>query len=280
MFVADVQASRLQEYLAGLRRPSRVLPALDPDAQTFTKAEVAAALGSKHRCVTALVQRHGLAATGKGKARRFPRSTVDYLRTHLSRGKGTRASNFALGAVKAFFRWLVRDRRTAVNPLPHLRGGNVAADRRCRRPLLADELRRLIEAARKSARTFRGLASDDRAALYATATGTGVRAEELSTLRPSAFALDTNPPTVTLRPEDSKNGRGAVQPLASDLADALREYLGGRPINPSGPVPGGRRQPTWSGPTWKWPASPSSSMGRKAPCSPISTRCDTASSPS
>lgn len=84
VFLADVQASRVQEYLAGLRRPGRVVPPLATDKQQFTKAEVAAALGIKPRCVTSLVQRHGLAATGNGKARRFPVETVEFLLARLS----------------------------------------------------------------------------------------------------------------------------------------------------------------------------------------------------
>ena len=225
VFLADVQPSRLQEHLAGLRR-GKALPPLEPGKESFTKAEAAAALGIKHRCLTPLIARHQLPATGNGKARRFPRETVEHLRAHLSRGSGVRSTNFDLGAVKAFFRWMVRDRRAPDSPVAHLRAGNAAADRRRqRRPLSADELRALIDAARQSGSVFRGLAGTDRAALYSLAAGTGFRAEELSTLRPASFSFDADPPTVSLRPEDSKNGRGAVQPLAPDLARTVRAYL-------------------------------------------------------
>src|SRR5262249_10429413 len=162
--------------------------------------------------------RHSLAATGEGRKRRYPRATVECLRAHLTKGKGTRSSNYALVALKAFFRWLVRDRRAPDSPLAHLRGGNAAADRPPgRRALTADALRGLISAARESDGTFRGLTGAARAALYAAAAGTGFRAEELSTLRPTAFTLDEEPLMIVLRPEDSKNGRGAVQPIAPDL---------------------------------------------------------------
>src|SRR5207249_869487 len=64
-------------------------------------------------------------------------------------GLSIQTSNFYLQAVKQFFRWLVRDRRTGDNPLAHLAGGNVKLDRRRdRRPLSEDEVRRVMEATR------------------------------------------------------------------------------------------------------------------------------------
>src|SRR5204862_1432763 len=46
-----------------------------------------------------------------------------------------------------------------------------------------------------------GLAGLDRAVLYAVAGASGFRAGELATLTPESFALDADPPTVTLPAE-------------------------------------------------------------------------------
>ncbi len=91
----------------------------------------------------------------------------------------------------------------------------------------------MFQAARESAHAFRGMSVQDRLALYATACVSGFRAEELASLRPTAFNLDGDPPTVTLAAENAKNGRTAVQPLPPDVAASLRDYLAGRPADQS-----------------------------------------------
>ena len=201
---------------------------------------MAALLGVKPSAVPSLVRRHRLDATGNGKARRYPRATVEALRSLRTRGRSIKTSNLYLDAIKQFAAWLVQDRRAADNPLAHLSGGNVKLDRRHdRRPLPLEELRPIFQAARGSACTFRGMSGPDRVALYSTACVNGFRAEELASLRPAAFDLDGDPPTVTLSAENAKNGRTAVQPLPPDIAAALRGYLAGRPAD----------QPVWPG-TW------------------------------
>jgi Phage integrase family len=132
------------------------------------------------------------------------------------------------------------DRRAADNPLAHLAGGNAKADRRHdRMPLTAGEVRSIIAAALASGEVFRGLTGQDRAALYATAAGTGFRAAELSSLTPEAFELVATPPTVTLAAGDAKNRTTAVQPLPPALAAVLGGYLAGKPAG----------CPVWPG-TW------------------------------
>ena len=240
VFMADLSASRAQQFLADLRERRRALPAADAAQAEYTKKELAALLGVKPSAVPSLVRRHRLEASGNGKARRYPRATAEALRSLRTRGRSIKTSNLYLDALKAFAAWLVQDRRAADNPLAHLSGGNVKLDRRHdRRPLPLDELRRVFQSARASAHTFRGMTGRDRTALYSVACASGFRAEELSSLRPAAFNLDGDPPTVTLAAENAKNGRTAVQPLPPDIADALRDYLAGRPAD----------QPVWPG-TW------------------------------
>jgi integrase len=240
VFIADVSASRVQQYLARLRERRHALPPLDAAKDWYTKAELAAALGVKPPAIPPLVRRHRLEAVGNGKARRYSKATAEILHSLRMRGRSIKTSNLYLDAVKQFTTWLVQNRRTADNPLTHLSGGNVKVDRRHdRRSLSLEELRSVLASARQSSREFRGLAGADREILYSMACASGLRAAELANLRPTAFDLDGDLPTVTLGAEHTKNGKTAVQPLPRDIAAALSEYVAGRPAD----------QPVWPG-TW------------------------------
>lgn len=177
-----------------------------------------------------MVRRHRLEATGAGKRRRFSRAAVEAIIARQARGRSVQTANHYLSAVKQFCRWLVKNRRTAHNPVEHLEGGNVKTDRRHdRRAFTEAELTSILATAAGSERTFRGLTGRDRRLLYEVAMVTGFRAEEVSTLTPASFRLDDTPPVVILPARDTKNGDGATQPLHPDTAAAMREYLAGRP---------------------------------------------------
>jgi integrase len=230
VFMADLSASRVLQYLADLRERRRALPPLDANRLSYSKIELAKLLGVKPPAIPALVRRHRLEATGNGKARRYPKETAEILRSLRIRGRSIKTSNLYLDAIKQFTLWLVQDRRMPDNPLAHLSGGNVKLDRRHdRRTLTLEELRAVIQAARHSEVEFRGLKGPDRAVLYSVACASGFRASELASLGPDAFALDDELPTVTLAAEHAKNGRTAVQPIPVDIALTLREYMAGRP---------------------------------------------------
>jgi integrase len=240
--MADLSASRVEQFLAGLRERRGALPPLDPAKETYTKKELALALGVKASSVPSLVRRHRLEATGNGKKRRYPRATAETLRCLRERGRSIKTSNLYLDAIKGFAAWLVLDRRAADNPLAHLSGGNVKLDRRHdRRALSLEELRAVLLAAATSKVSFRGLSGADRRVLYLTACATGFRAEELACLRPESFDLDAEPPLAVLGAAETKNRKGATQPLSADVAEALRCYMEGRPSG----------NPLWPGNWWK-----------------------------
>ncbi len=110
-------------------------------------------------------------------------------------------------SIKAFTRWLWRDGRAAGDTLAHLQGYNAETDRRReRRDLLPDEFARLIQAAERGPTTFEML-GPDRAMLYATAAGTGFRANELRTLTRESFDLDSDSATVTVA-KATRRGKG------------------------------------------------------------------------
>ncbi len=68
----------------------------------------------------------------------------------------------------------------------------------------------------------------DRARLYALAL-TGFRASELGSLTPERFDLSGDPATVTVTACYAKNGKEAIQPLPSALADRLAPWLASLP---------------------------------------------------
>jgi integrase len=242
VFMADLSASRVQQYLADLRERRGAAPAFDAATEGYTKKELAALLDVKPSAVPSLVRRHRLEATGYGKARRYPRATAETLCALRTRGRSIKTSNLYLDAIKGFAAWLVQDRRAADNPLAHLSGGNVKLDRRHdRRALSLDELRAVLDAAARSDITFRGLTGQDRHVLYLTACATGFRAEELACLRPESIDLDAEPPVAVLGAAETKNRKGATQPLPPDLAAVLRDYLIGRPAGVA----------LWPGNWWK-----------------------------
>jgi integrase len=102
-------------------------------------------------------------------------------------------------AVRAFSRWLWRDGRAREHHLAHLTTSSSEGDRRhVRRALTLEEAARVVQAA-ESGRDILGMMGPDRAVLYALALGTGFRAEELLTLTPDRFELESYRPTVTAR---------------------------------------------------------------------------------
>ena len=138
---------------------------------------------------------------------------------------GTQTSNHYLSAVKQFARWLVADRRTAVNPLAHLEGGNVKLDRRHdRRELSDDELAFLFGSVRTGGRRAK-LDGPDRELLYLASAYTGLRASELASLCPESFTFDSTTPTVTVEAAYSKHRREDVLPLHADPVKRPRPWL-------------------------------------------------------
>jgi len=239
VFLEDLDAGKVGDWLTALRADRE--PATLPEGRSeFKPGEVAALLRISGAAVRSAVKRHGLAASGEGRARRYPRATVEALLARATQGASPETVNHYIRALRAFCRWLVRSQRLPVNPLEHLALLNTRTDRRHdRRELSADELRRLLDAARSSSRVFRGLNGEDRFHLYALACSTGFRAAALAGLRPEDFDLQAETPVVTLSARLSKSRRVKVQPLPAEVVELLRAYL---PTKRAG-------VPVWGG-TW------------------------------
>jgi integrase len=86
---------------------------------------------------------------------------------------------------------MVQDRRASESPIEHLKGLKVLKkDRRHdRRALEPDEVRRLLEVTRAAPERF-GMTGHQRVMLYRLAIETGLRANELRSLKVSSFDLE------------------------------------------------------------------------------------------
>ncbi len=168
------------------------------------------------------VKRHGLAASGNGKARRLPRATLEAIAEKTAKGKSPETLNHHIPAIRSFCGWLERADRIRRNPLKSLSLLNSQIDvRHAKRELTTDELRDLLAATQQSKRYFRGLSGLDRSMLYLAATVTGFRARALAHLTTADFNFSGPIPTVTLSARFNKSKKSKVQPLPPDAAQNL-----------------------------------------------------------
>jgi integrase len=225
----NLNAPAVVEFLASLRSQGHPQAPLDPKKQWYTKAELTAVLGVNPASVARMLLRDGLSAKGNGKARRYARATVAALQERLCRGRGVATCNHYLTAMKGFTRWLVRNGRMPADPLGHLSRQNADVDiRHARRALSEAEFQRFVEATAHG-RPFRSLTGADRLVLYTLAANTGFRANELGSLTPASFSLQSDPPTVTVEAAYSKRRRKDVQPLRADVAKMMQGFIFTRP---------------------------------------------------
>jgi hypothetical protein len=105
VFPLDADAGKAAEWLNTLRRDGA--PVELPAGDSFAPGDVAKLLGVSGAAVRATVKRLNLPATGNGKARTFPRSTVEALVSNKAKGCAPETVNHYILAVRGFFRWLV-----------------------------------------------------------------------------------------------------------------------------------------------------------------------------
>ncbi len=147
------------------------------------------------------------------------------------------------------------ERRLGINPFDGLGKRDEQGDRRRKaRSLTVDEMRRLLTQARKrpladalqvrrgaNAGTFTAKISEarraklerlghERALTYKAAILTGLRLNELRTLRVSDLSFG-DIPFLVLRAANEKSRKGSTVPLRSDLAAELRDWTKGKPID-------------------------------------------------
>jgi integrase len=136
-----------------------------------------------------------------------------------------RTLNYYVRDLKRFGRWLSKRLAADLDPLADLAGVDDAeVDKKGRRALSVDELRRLIDATAKVGDSFE-LTAAERATLYRFAYATGIRPGQIRKLTAASFALESDPPTVTARAATVKRRRPHVQVLAPAIAAELRTLL-------------------------------------------------------
>jgi integrase len=151
-----------------------------------------------------------------------------HLRTLREGGLSVKTSNHLLASLRQFTRWAVTLGLAAEDPLRALKPLNARVDpRRTRRSLAEHELRSLIGTTRQGP-VRSNLTGPERALLYTLAAETGLRANELRSLRVSSFDLDSERPTVTLQASASKRRREDVLPLRHETARTVEAILRGR----------------------------------------------------
>ena len=151
----------------------------------------------------------------------------------IKKGLAVRTVNKARNAMKQFSRWLEADGRIERDELRSMRSPDPRPhSRRRRRALSADEVKKLLESTRKSARMGARLSGVDRAMLYELALNTGLRARELSVMSIVNFDLDARPPTWSIDARDEKGRRGDRLPLPRRFATRFARWLPTRPVGP------------------------------------------------
>lgn len=155
--------------------------------------------------------------------------TADKLKAHLDelrdRGNGIskRTYNGYLKTAKHFCKWLAKQLRT-ISPLGYIDGlDNESTDRRHeRRAATPDELRNLLETTRNSESRF-GLTGYERSLVYWLTVETGLRADELRSLKKLSFDFDNF--TITIIASYSKHRQEDVLPVRPELMTELKTYL-------------------------------------------------------
>jgi integrase len=147
------------------------------------------------------------------------------LKAKREAGLSVQSSNHFLSAVRQFIRWVVANGFAVEDPLRVLRPLNPRMDRRLvRRAFEPDELHALLRATAVGP-VRQGLTGAERVTLYVLAVESGLRANELRSLRASSFDLATDRPTVKVEAGASKRRRDDVLPLKPETARALQVHL-------------------------------------------------------
>lgn len=140
---------------------------------------------------------------------------------------GIQTSNYYVTACKQFGKWLMESDRLPRNPFAGLPKLNSDTDQRVVRRALSDaELSQLITTTAESEIVFRDLPGVDRAILYAVASFTGLRVNELASL--TVDSIDFEAGIITVDAAYSKRRRKDDIPLHPYLADMLRPWLAER----------------------------------------------------
>jgi len=125
---------------------------------------------------------------------------------------------------------MVQDRRAGESPLEHLKGVRVLQTdlRHPRRALEVAEVRSLLEVTKTGPVRF-GMTGPERSMLYRLAIETGLRRNELRSLKVSSFDFENH--TVTVTGAYTKNRSQSVVSLRKDTATELQVFFAGKMVD-------------------------------------------------
>ena len=141
--------------------------------------------------------------------------------------KAPKTLNEYLNAWNALLNWLVQTDAIPRNRLGKIRKAEERGKEQRRRRVLSIEQLRLLIAG----------APPERALNYLAVAYTGLRANELASVRWSDIMLEGSSPRIIVRSESAKNKKTQTVPLRADLANLMREKLGRSPGDPPFTVP-------------------------------------------
>ncbi|MBN2455408.1 MAG: tyrosine-type recombinase/integrase [Sedimentisphaerales bacterium] len=129
-----------------------------------------------------------------------------------------------ISAFKEFANWLHETGRLPKNNFKLIKTPKALQSDQVhsRRALTADEVARLIRAA-QTGKPFRGISGAERALIYRIAVESGLRFNEVKTLKVSDFDFVNG--TVQIRDANEKARRGVVLPLRKSTADMIKTFL-------------------------------------------------------
>lgn len=129
-----------------------------------------------------------------------------------------------IATMKQFAQWLHDTGRMPKNNFKLIKNPKVLQSDQvhARRALTADEVARLIKAA-ETGETWRGISGAERSLIYRLAVESGLRYNEIATLKKSDFDFEAG--TVEVRDANEKARRGAVLPLRKSTADEIKQFL-------------------------------------------------------
>lgn len=143
----------------------------------------------------------------------------------------TTTSNRYREAARAWSRWMVKNGRWPNNPLefmPRFKGDATTSRRRA---ILTDEQFATLLTSTCQGPTRRNLTGEQRYWLYLLASQTGLRAQELHSLTPQSFHLNSAAPYVEVHCTISKRRTTDRIELHSEFAKLVAAWLRGKPRN-------------------------------------------------
>ena len=139
-----------------------------------------------------------------------------------NQGKTICNANGYLTSFKAFTLWLLKTGRISENPIRNITPLKKLNKERPRRPLTQDQINVLMTAT-VEADKHHGLTGYERSLVYRIALGTGLRYNEIYTLKRKDIV--TKELKINIQASNSKNSKRDTLPLTEELAKELTEYF-------------------------------------------------------